>query len=156
MPYGALERPALGISLLKARLNALGTPCDMRYLAFEFADLIGVDNYLWMAGDLPHTAFAGDWTFTEALYGRQPVRDRSYLQDVLRDHWRLDDESIARVHGIHAQAKPFIEYCLQTVDWHAYKVVGFTSTFEQNLASLAMARYVKSAFPKTAIVFGQW
>ena len=154
MPYGALERPALGISLLKSRLVELGIPCDIRYLAFDFADLIGVDTYGWIAGDLPHTAFAGDWTFTEALYGRQPGRDRAYLQTVLRDEWGLDDRSIDRIRGIHAQAGPFIDLSLDAVDWGAYDIVGFTSTFEQNIASLAMARRVRSAFPRTAIVFG--
>ena len=47
--------------------------------------------------------------------------------------------------------------CLSTpwrVPWREYAVVGFTSTFEQNVASLAMARQVKHLSPETAIVFG--
>ncbi|MEA2264147.1 MAG: hypothetical protein QOJ51_6972, partial [Acidobacteriaceae bacterium] len=34
MPFGALERQALGLSLLKARLTQTGTACDVRYLTF--------------------------------------------------------------------------------------------------------------------------
>ena len=33
-------------------------------------------------------------------------------------------------------------------------IVGFTSTFEQNIASLALARRIKAAYPHIAIVFG--
>ena len=41
MPFGALERPALSLGLLKAHCQRLGVPCDTRYLTFEFADRIG-------------------------------------------------------------------------------------------------------------------
>ena len=60
MPYGALERPALGLSLLKSVLEEENISCDMRYLTFQFADFIGADNYQWMCYELPYTAFAGD------------------------------------------------------------------------------------------------
>ena len=29
------------------------------------------------------------------------------------------------------------------IDWGAYRIVGFTSTFEQNVSSLALARRIK-------------
>ena len=47
-PFGALERPSLGLSLLKARLQEEGVACDVKYLGFPFADQIGVENYQWM------------------------------------------------------------------------------------------------------------
>src|SRR5262249_46857864 len=68
MPVGALERPALGISLLKARLAESGVACDVRYLTFTFAELVGCELYQWMTYEMPYTAFAGDWSFTQALY----------------------------------------------------------------------------------------
>ena len=44
-PFGALERPSLGLSLLKARLQEESIACDVKYLGFPFADHIGVENY---------------------------------------------------------------------------------------------------------------
>jgi hypothetical protein len=41
MPFGSLDRPALGISLLKAGLEGKGITCDVRYLTFTFAELVG-------------------------------------------------------------------------------------------------------------------
>ena len=61
---------------------------------------------------------------------------------------------IQRVLAVRSLANYFLEHCLSAVPWRDYAVVGFTSTFEQNIASLAMARHVKHLSPATAIVFG--
>jgi ribosomal peptide maturation radical SAM protein 1 len=154
MPFGALERQALGLSLLKACLAEAGIVCDVRYLTFAFAEFIGYDDYRWLSNDLPYTAFAGDWAFTHALYGERPGVDARYIQDVLRDTWRLDEAAVSRLQRIRALVEPFVDYCLAGIDWSEYAVVGFTSTFEQNIASLALSRRIKAAFPDIAIVFG--
>ena len=67
MPFGALDRQALGISLLKAQLERLGIGCDVRYLNFSFAEFVGYDDYRWMTYDIPHTAFAGEWCFQSSV-----------------------------------------------------------------------------------------
>jgi hypothetical protein len=36
------------------------------------------------------------------------------------------------------------------IDRGGYDAVGFTSTFEQNVASLALARAIKASFPRVA------
>lgn len=155
MPFGALERPALGLSLLKARLKEENIACDVRYFTFQFADFIGADNYHWMCYDLPYTAFAGDWSFTTALYGEKyDTRQNKYIDEILRKNWRLDDESIRRILYIKSHVPNFIEYCFNSVEWQDYSVVGFTSTFEQNIASLALAKKIKRNFPDIKTVFG--
>ena len=70
MPFGALERRALGLSLLKARLAAarhrMRHPLSRRSVRrLDRPGRLPVDRT-----ELPYTAFAGDWCFTEALYGR--------------------------------------------------------------------------------------
>jgi len=154
MPYGSLERPALGLGLLQAQLDRAEIPCDTRYLAFAFADAIGVDEYLWLSRELPYTAFAGDWLFTEALYGPRPRADAAYADAILRREWQLDDATIARLLALRAACEPFLRHCLAAVPWERYDVVGFTSTFEQNIASLALARRLKALHPELFVVFG--
>ena len=85
MPFGALERPALGLSLLKAQLERDSILCDVCYFNFAFAEFIGCDSYQWIGYDLPHTAFAGDWLFTAALYGENAEADREPAE---RSSWR--------------------------------------------------------------------
>src|SRR5262245_43056721 len=154
MPFAALDRPALGLSLLKARLTAESIACDVRYPAFAFADFIGAEEYLWLHCGLPYTAFAGDWTFTADLHGTDDARDTAYIDEILRRTWRLDEQTVARVLHARAYCKPFLEHCLTAYDWECYDIVGFTSTFEQNIASLALARRLKDAHPDLLIVFG--
>jgi ribosomal peptide maturation radical SAM protein 1 len=154
MPYGSLERPSLGLGLLQAQLQRRGMPCDTRYLAFAFADAIGIDAYQWLSRELPYTAFAGDWLFTEALYGPRPHADAAYLDSVLRREWRLEEAAIARLLTLRGSCRPFLEHCLDAVPWERFDVVGFTSTFEQNIASLALARQLKARHPALFVVFG--
>ncbi len=154
MPYGALERQALGVSLLKASLRDAGIVCDVRYATFVFAQLIGLAEYVWISTDLPYTAFTGDWTFTQALYGTDQTRDAAYIQKVLRETWLLDEHTIARIIQIRSRVEHFLSYTMALIPWSQYKIVGFTSTFEQNLASLALATRVKQAHPEISVVFG--
>jgi ribosomal peptide maturation radical SAM protein 1 len=154
MPFGALDRPALGLSMLKAELTRAGFECDVRYLNIAFAELVGCEDYHWISSELPYTAFAGDWTFTTELYGQRPAGDRQYIEEILRGTWRLGDEDVARILRIRTLVPHFLDYCMQTIPWSSYDVVGFTSTFEQNLGSLALARRVKARHGAIDIVFG--
>lgn len=154
MPYGALDRQALGLSLLKARLNNDGIACEIRYLMFTFAELLGVEEYVWLMQDVPHTAFAGEWTFTSELYGENRRNDSRYIRHVLKDTWYLTEEEIARIINARNLVPHFLNYCLATIKWQDYAMVGFTSTFEQNIASLALARRIKATHPRLTTVFG--
>jgi hypothetical protein len=79
MPFGSMDMPALGLSLFKARLSSDGIDCDVRYPCFTFADMVGAEQYHWISSKVPHLAFAGDWCFTEALYGPDLHRAKRYL-----------------------------------------------------------------------------
>lgn len=154
MPFGALERPALGLSSLQAVLRQDGHWVDVRYLTFPFAELIGVDEYQWLSFELPYTAFVGDWTFTRALHGYDADRDAEYVDRVLRRAWQLDDVSVQRLMRIRSLVEPYLGYCMELAPWGEYDVVGFTSTFEQNIASLALAARIKRTWPGIVAVFG--
>ncbi|MDA8233192.1 MAG: RiPP maturation radical SAM C-methyltransferase [Clostridia bacterium] len=154
MPYGALERPSLGISLLKPILEQEGIRCHIRYLSFPFAEMIGHKLYNLICSDLPYTAFAGDWTFAQALYGENHAQDDEYVNEILINSWNLDQEVINSLFFIRNHVENFLNYCMEAVPWQDYDLVGFTSTFEQNLASLALAKRLKEKYPGITIVFG--
>jgi len=154
MPWGALERPALGISLLKSGLQSRPeVACEARYLNMRFADVIGAQRYQWITHELPHVAFAGEWLFTESLYGSDPERDRAYLAGVLRRTWKIAESELAALKQARRETEGFLERMLEEYDWNV-NLVGFTSTFEQNVASLALAMRIKQRFPETLIAFG--
>jgi ribosomal peptide maturation radical SAM protein 1 len=154
MPLASLERPSLGLSLLKARLTHEGVPCEVRYLGFRFAEFIGLEHYQFLHQGLPYTAFAGDWLFSRTLNGARPDVDARYVDEVLRRTWQLDDATIDAILSIAPYCELFLEHCLTSLPLDDVDVVGFTSTFEQNLASLALAKRIKARRPSTTIVFG--
>jgi ribosomal peptide maturation radical SAM protein 1 len=155
MPFGALERPALSLGLLKAHCRRLEVACNTIYLTFRFADRIGIGDYIWLCSDkVPYTAFAGEWLFAPALYGLRPYADAAYIDEILNRTWRLDSAALARLHRIRAQVEPFLEDCMTAVRWQDYTLVGFTSVFQQNLASLALAARIKRVYPHLTVAFG--
>lgn len=154
LPFGAIDRPALGLSLLQAQARRAGAACDVRYLTLPFAEFLGVAEYLWLTDTVPYECFAGDWVFTEGLYGARPKVDAAYVDQVLRRRYQLPEGDIQRLWRARAYVEPFLQHCLATVAWADYDVIGFTSTFQQNLASLALAKRVKARHPSAVVVFG--
>ncbi len=150
MPFGPVERPSLGLGLLQAHCQRMGIDCETRYATLMFAEWIGVADYRWVTDRVPYTAFAGDWVFAEALYGARADADDRYVQDTLRGHWLLDESDVDRLRGIRAAVPGFLDRCVEEIEWDRYTLVGFTSVFQQNLASLR-SRPASSGATRTSL-----
>ena len=154
MPFGAVERPSLGLGLIQAHCRRAGVDCETIYLNLAFAERLGLDDYMWLGGELPYTAFAGDWLFAEALYGPAPEADARFVENVLQRTWHLSDTDVERIWRLRAEVIPFLDQCLDSVPWGDFTLIGFTSVFQQNIASLALAARVKAAHADVTIAFG--
>jgi ribosomal peptide maturation radical SAM protein 1 len=163
MPFGGVERPALGISLLKAAAESIGFPCDIAYFNIVFAEMIGWPAYAGLSntvlptdeGVYPYTTLAGEWLFSQYFYGPGSLDAAAYANDLLRTPpYCLPDREIHDLLALRARVRPFLYRCLSAVDWQRYGLVGFSSTFTQNLASLCLAQEVKRLFPDMRIIFG--
>lgn len=152
MPFATVERPALGLSLLKAGVRQAGHECDVLYPNLDFAVAVGRDVYDRLALALPEWIMGGDLVFRHALAGRD-LSDND-LRRVLAVEWGLRTPDVEDVLHAARQASGFIGRCLEAVDWPAYNVVGFTSFCSQNVAALAMARALKTRHPALLVVFG--
>ena len=96
--------------------------------------------------------FTGDWLFSQWLY---PDRDHEIYLATLRH--QLGEQGTAdyqTILGLRDRIGQFLEACLERFNVAAFDLIGFTSTFEQNLASLALARLIKERYPRKTIVFG--
>jgi ribosomal peptide maturation radical SAM protein 1 len=153
MPFGGVDRPAIGISSIKAGLAKRGVECDLRYLNFDFAHAVGPTLYQWFADRGSHMIFAGEWMFAREFFGEALPPEHLYLEHLVRDR-HVDARTMEAILHLRAHVRPFLEHCLRAVDWGSYDLVGFTSTFEQNLASLALAHALKSRFPRIRTVMG--
>jgi ribosomal peptide maturation radical SAM protein 1 len=148
MPCAAVEYPSLALGLFKRRLVELGIPCDVHYLNILFAEAIGWQTY----NDLitaPPAYFAAEQLFAESAFGQAVPADAEYYRES-----DLAPQAQHRLQQIKAHVEPFLHRCLTSIPWQAYDIIGFTSLFEQNLASLALAIRLKQLFPNKITVFG--
>jgi ribosomal peptide maturation radical SAM protein 1 len=151
MPFVSLGRPAIGISLLKARLAEEGVPCSIGYAALFFAEWIGFDAYELILDGISPAMFAGDWLFSQWLF---PGRDDSVYVATLERQLDGKARDLPTALAVREQVGPFLTACLDRFDVARFDIIGFTTTFEQNLASLALARLIKETYPEKSIVFG--
>ncbi len=155
MPFAASERPSIQCGLLKAGLARAGYSVDVFYLNLEVAIEIGHDVYRKLA-DARWDHLLGEWLFSVAAFG--PRDDEEAYREA---HPRIAQtceklgrsfEDLCRLRNDTLPA--LVERWAAASDWGAYAVVGFTSTFEQNVAALALARRIKERHPDVVIVFG--
>ena len=154
MPFGGIERPQIGVSTLKAGLQAQGTPCDIAYLNLAFAAMIGSRFYSWLSNEYNYSVFAGERAFARLLFPQLARADDRYVREILLGQAAFAPWQVQQVAGLRFFVRPFLEYCMTAVDWSRYSVIGFTTTFEQNLSSLALAQRLKRRYPDKVMVFG--
>jgi ribosomal peptide maturation radical SAM protein 1 len=155
MPFAAAARPSIQCGLLKAALAREGHAVDVLYLNLELSAELGNSVYGKLA-DLRSDHLLGEWLFSVAAFG-----PRSDEEEYRKAHPSLEDwfdklgytfEELCRLRNETLPA--LVERWATARDWSTYDVVGFTSTFEQNVAALALARQIKERHPEVAIVFG--
>lgn len=154
MPFLPVERPALGASLLKALVKDFAD-CSVLYPSHEFCDAIGFDLYRRVAQLTPTHHLPGEWIFTRALYGDAALPDRDFEAFARAQAGNFYENAfLGQLRFARERATAFIESLAQRVDESGVDLVGFSTTFQQNLASLALARRLKALRPAVRIVFG--
>ena len=149
MPFAEVAYPSIALGLFKARFRDEGIPCDVQYLNILFAEMVGWEDYFLLASLT--SPYAGEQLFAHALFGDRVPSDAQYYVDIIA---RISPDLPYRLQQMKRQVTPFLQYCLDGIPWSSYDIIGFTSLFEQNLPSLALAYQVKRRFPDKVIVFG--
>ncbi|MDR2704499.1 MAG: RiPP maturation radical SAM C-methyltransferase [Planctomycetaceae bacterium] len=154
MPFSQLRWPNLGLSLLKSALTTHGIHCDLKNLCFPFAERVGYDLYDWIAG---HFAFVlgGEHLFAKAYFGdRLPTTEQFWNDILLWSEPELEKQDKIDFETVAAAVLPFLDDCMKSIDWKCYKIVGFTTSYQQTLPSLSLARRIKEQYPHIQIVLG--
>ena len=154
-PFFPMVRPALGVGLLKAVLEQQGIPCDVRHLHLKFADVLGPLLYEQIAESTPTHDLVGEWIFTSALYGEDAPSATEFHKGIFKGGmFHYGAKFLAEIEGCRQRSVGFVSECVRDIDASVYDVVGFSSSFQQNLASLAIARELKRSASHINIVFG--
>ncbi len=157
MPFYEASRPSIQIGLLGAVAERAGFPTDTHHLNLELAARLGLDVYEALYNHRGRRS--GEWLFSVAAFAKQARGDdEAYFaafQEEIAQLCRSIGKDQAYLSRLRHELLPgFIEDCLAMADWGAYRVVGFSSTFQQNVASLALARRIKQRHPEVVVVFG--
>jgi ribosomal peptide maturation radical SAM protein 1 len=150
-PFSGIDSPSLALGLFKSRLRQDGIRCDVQHLNFAFAEMVGYDNYEFVLR-LP-VVMGGEQLFARSLFGDWLPSDTEYYEEIVGSR-KVGPETPGRMEQIRGFVPRFLQLCLDTIPWHTYDIVGFTSLFEQNMASLSLARLVKQRYPDKIIVMG--
>ncbi len=153
MPFSTVTYPSLAISLLKARLCENGIDCDTKHLNIVFAEMIGLDTYEAICLEQNGGIFFGERIFAQEYFGKQIPSDEKYISFLKQCTQTPGDYSDHYIH-IKGFVKPFIELCIESITWEQYDIVGFSTMFEQNLASIVLASHIKRLYKNKTIVFG--
>ena len=124
------------------------------YLNLHFAHQLGIPVY----NQLCEKRFLiGEWLFSHSLFGKN-LKNREYM-DHFNTHIEDVCQSIDRPRQFLVDVKTkmvpeFLQWAVLAGDWGQYDVIGFSSTFNQNLASLTLAKLIKEKHPSIKIIFG--
>ncbi len=158
MPWARADAPSIQCGLLQSIVRGAGHLCDVRYHNLELAAMLGPAAYAYLA-DAPQDRLnlIGEWLFSYAAFGAVTAEEQ-YLADypeVERIWARAVGRGIDHLIDMRRRVLPqWLDELAGRGDLAGYDVVGFSSTFWQNTACLALGRRVKERYPSAALVFG--
>src|SRR5699024_550709 len=92
----------------------------------------------------------GDWLFSVAAFGRDaPDPGGSILEE-----FRAEVPALDLIDLRDRVVPAFLDALAGDPVWQPARFVGFSSTFQQNVASFALARRLKERYPGVVTIFG--
>jgi len=149
MPYAGLERPSIALGILEAYLKRDRRTYTSIYANLLFAEYIGVESYYFIELT-SNEDLLGEWTFAPAAFPDfSPDPDAFF--DLFRD---MKPDFRAKIMEVRGKSAQFIATLTQQVLALSPRIVGCTSTFQQNCASLALLRRIKESDPGVITMMG--
>ena len=153
MPYTAPERPSLALGLLHNYISVYGHKVSTRYASLEFAVRIGVNRYALIDAS-EHEHMIGEWTFSKAAFGNNALDSNKRDEDYFALLTDIPSEQHQSLQEVREMAGEFISDLATQIVEQQPKIVGCTSTFQQNCASLALLRQIKKLNPQIITMMG--
>lgn len=157
MPWAPLEISSLALSVLGPVAGASPgvSQVDTLYANIRWADHILKESHGQLGPEdyeaivLGYFVGTGEWIFSSCLHGEmEPEQTLFHRVSSKRG------ANLARAVEMYRIAAAWIEELVGEVVAGGYDVVGLTSTFDQNMASLALAGAIKRLAPEIVTVMG--
>ena len=154
MPFGHAKYPSIQLGTLAEALTQKGIPSRSHYLNLIFGGQIGFPLYDTLC---EQQLLIGEWLFSRLLFHDNP-KHAKYLtafKPLCDRVSQLTGTPVSYLQEIEERIAPrFLTWASASINWGEYAVVGFTSMFHQNVASLTLAKLIKELYPHVKIVFG--
>ena len=115
------------------------------------AERIELADYA-MVGEKNFPLGLGDWIFAVPPFRDAPDRDAQYLAHLGEQN--VPEPEVAKALAMRALVPAFLERTADEILAAGPRVVGFSSTFSQNVPSLVLAKMLKQRNPSLTVVFG--
>jgi ribosomal peptide maturation radical SAM protein 1 len=156
MPWASVRQPSLQLGILCALLDRAGIPTRGLYANLEFAERIGLSTY--EAYGSFHN-FIADWLFSDILFPERCSQART--EEITASEFYAfavkqgcSTDQLVEMQHLKGMVPAFIEWVCDSLNWKNVRVVGFSTTMLQPVASLALARVLKERHPHLKILFG--
>lgn len=164
MPYDTLEKPAISISILVAALKRAGLESKAIYTKFWFAEKIGMAPYIFFSKFEETEELVSEWTFAGAAFPEFNPDNEQFLNNRLNNK-EYTPEFYPNLLGQNVdlkqlfietreKANEFINEAAQRILDLKPRIIGCSSTFQQNCASLALLRKVRELAPEVITMMG--
>ncbi len=157
MPFVSYLHPSIQLGLLKPIAEAHGFPVETFHLYLDFAAAVTPSVYEGLCNDGRYPL--GDWLFSVAAFGDgAPDPGGEFLEfcdERASGLLGATGRSRSQLLALRDEIVPgYLDGLMRVIDWGRFRAVGFTSTFQQNAASLALARRIKEGHPSVSVIFG--
>jgi ribosomal peptide maturation radical SAM protein 1 len=156
MPFVSSVRPSIQLGLLGAIALKAGFATQILHLYLDFAKRIGRPLYEAVAQH--RGAQLGEWIFSLAAFQDAAPDPSGRILGQFKDlaeqvtHPLGLDSSVLL--DLRLEADAYLSDMIVENTLDLYDVVGFSSTFQQNVASIALAARLKAARPSIVTLFG--
>jgi ribosomal peptide maturation radical SAM protein 1 len=155
MPTLSARFPSFQLGLLKPVLESHGIPAQTFSLFMYFGAHVGWRLNETIADVYP--SMVGEWVWTRTAFGGFADDDEYFrvYDDNLRWIAHRAGCALEDLRRVRDEAAPaFIDFCLNSIDWSRFGLVGFSVVFQQTLASVALARALKEKHPRLPVIMG--
>lgn len=159
MPYAPLERPSLGLSLLKACLAAAEIRSEVVYANLAFARRAGYHNYRFL--ELGGTeSLIAEWTFASSIFPDFAPDEAAYFKLIVDNHGVLAPESLGADEiafvwkQVRSLASAFVDAAARDILRRRPRIVGCSSMLYQHTASLALLKRIRELAPEVVTLMG--
>jgi ribosomal peptide maturation radical SAM protein 1 len=157
MPFADPFIPSLALTQLKATLDKEldnRFSAEILYLNHEFTHYLGEDFYIHAISFKGIQSGIGDWIFRPIVFPNLPDNTEEYF----KTYYPQKDANTKRlrqyIHEKRQGLEAFLEELIEKHDLDRADIVGFTATFNQNMACFAMAKKLKHLNPEIVTVMG--